>query len=79
MLDDMYFNMYVVDLIALFCFLHPFLGNAFQVTDFAFSLCVVDLNFLIYTCMERERVVLRISEPPQLTSKLSANSVSSVK
>ncbi|KAJ0441461.1 hypothetical protein HanIR_Chr16g0798001 [Helianthus annuus] len=33
-------------LIDLFCFLHPFLGNAFQVTDFAFSLCVVDLSFL---------------------------------
>ncbi|MFS7902926.1 hypothetical protein Hanom_Chr01g00017191 [Helianthus anomalus] len=79
MLDDTHFNMYVVDLIALFCFLHPFLGNAFQVTDFAFSPCVVDLSFLIYTDMERERVVLSISKPPQLTSKLSANSVSSGK
>ncbi|KAF5801880.1 hypothetical protein HanXRQr2_Chr06g0253231 [Helianthus annuus] len=50
-----------------------------QVTDFAFSLGVVDLRFLIYTGMERERDVLRISEPPQLTSKLSANSISSSK
>ncbi|MFS7965709.1 hypothetical protein Hanom_Chr09g00765401 [Helianthus anomalus] len=74
MLDDTYFN------IALFCF-HPFIGNAFQVTDFAFSLGVVDLRFLIYTGirLERERDVLRISEPPQLTSKLSANFVSSSK
>ncbi|KAJ0550302.1 hypothetical protein HanRHA438_Chr07g0306731 [Helianthus annuus] len=48
MLDDTYFNMYVVDLIALFCF-HPFIGDAFQVMDFAFSLGVVDLRFLIYT------------------------------
>ncbi|MFS7988901.1 hypothetical protein Hanom_Chr11g01040321 [Helianthus anomalus] len=78
MLDDTYFNMYAVDLIAFFCF-HPFIGNASQVTDFAFSLGVVDFRFLVYTGMERERDVLRISEQPQLTSKLSVNSISSSK
>ncbi|KAJ0848082.1 hypothetical protein HanPSC8_Chr13g0553011 [Helianthus annuus] len=33
----------------------------------------------LFVLMERERVVLRIFEPPQLTWKLSTNSISSGK